>query len=50
MLQFLNLKLYCIALSPDLSCTLPSTDSKMFRISERVIQNELLGHVLETMA
>jgi hypothetical protein len=45
-----TLKLYCIVLSPDLGCTLPSRDSRMFRIGERVTQNELLVHVFETAA
>jgi hypothetical protein len=35
MLQLLNLKLYCLVLSPDVGGTLPSRGSKMFRIGER---------------
>jgi hypothetical protein len=48
--SYWTLELCCVVFSPDLGCTLPSRDSKMFRIGERVIQNELLGHVFETMA
>jgi len=47
---YCTLKLYCIVSCPDLGCTLPSRDDKMFRIGERVMRNELLGRVFETVA